>query len=138
MGVRTVVTSVGMTAILRLGSLMGTVRRRFNMATTTPMTTTNTMTTTRRRRARFGIRLASTKSSGVGMVGIMHRTANLNLGRTGTLISNTPNIVGRTMSGRSTRTLGTRLRRINTSMAIGWSFFGELFCEARFLVIWVS
>lgn len=93
------------------------------MSTTTTITITNPTTsnnTTTTRRARFSMILGTTNNGGVTIVGIIHRMANLNLGRTGTLISNTPGTLGRNISGRSTRTVGAGLRRTNTRMRLGW------------------
>ncbi len=130
-GVATVVRRLGALAMLRLSRLMGTMRRRFNMSTTTTMTmttpTTNN-TTTIRRGARFSIVLGRINTRGVGIVGIIHRVANLNLTRTGTVISNTPGALGRTTTGRRTRRVGTGLTRINTAIRLTWfwtAVFGE-------------
>lgn len=123
---RRVLGTVDRVSILRLDRLMGTVRRGFNMSTTTPMTMTTTTpttnTTTIRRGDRFSMVLGRTNTRGVRIVGTIHRVATLNLGRTGTLISNTPGRMGANMTGTRTRRVGGGLRRTNTAMRLGWSF----------------
>lgn len=112
-------------AIGRIGRLTAILGSRCNVRpTTTTMTmttnpTTNNTTTTRRGSS-FSMILTRINNTGLRIIGTIGRTYNLNLGRTGSLMSNTPSAVGRNMSGSRTRGLGGTVRRTNTGMRLGW------------------
>lgn len=118
--VRRVLRTVRGVGILRLGRLIGTTRRGFNMSTSTPIVVTNTITNkTTRRGARFSMMLTGTNTSGIKIVGTIERMAKLKLGRTGRMISGTPGALGRNISGRRTSRVGRGLRTTKTDMRIG-------------------
>ncbi len=131
-GVEVGVTSLGTVtrrlmglAIGRMGRLTAVLGSRCKVRPTTTTitittnpTTTNTRTTTRG--SSFSMMLGDTNTTGLRIMGTIGRTYNLNLGRTGRVMSNTPDALGRNVPGTSTRTLGGALRRTNTRVRLGW------------------